>query len=59
MIEKAEQLIVLADSSKFGQRGELLLCGIERVHTIITDSGIPDWSREFLETTDVRLMIVE
>ncbi len=41
MIEAAEQVFVVADSSKFGLRSFGRICGIDQVHQVITDSGIP------------------
>ena len=42
LIDQAEELVVLVDSSKFAQRSSLIVCPLERVHTIITDDGITD-----------------
>jgi len=38
MIEASERVIVLADSSKFGKKGFCKICGIDKVHHIVTDS---------------------
>ncbi|HET8725972.1 MAG TPA: DeoR/GlpR family DNA-binding transcription regulator, partial [Alphaproteobacteria bacterium] len=40
LINQAEQLIVLVDSSKFRQRASLILCPLERIHTVVTDDGV-------------------
>ncbi|NIA69221.1 DeoR/GlpR transcriptional regulator [Pelagibius litoralis] len=37
MIDNADSVVVLADSSKFGQRGSFKVCPLERVHTLVTD----------------------
>jgi DeoR family ulaG and ulaABCDEF operon transcriptional repressor len=39
LISQAEELIVLADSSKFAKKAGLILCGLNRVSTVITDTG--------------------
>ncbi len=57
MIENARELVILADSSKFGRRGSLMLCSFERIHTIITDSGISDEQRRLVEARGVRLIV--
>ena len=49
LIDQAEQLVVLVDSSKFAQRSSLILCGLERVDTIITDDGVADGVAAMLE----------
>ena len=58
MIGNARQLIILADSSKFDRRGSLMLCGFEKIHTIITDAGITGAQRELVESKGVRLIVV-
>jgi DeoR family transcriptional regulator, ulaG and ulaABCDEF operon transcriptional repressor len=40
MIEHADEVIILADSRKFERNGNLFLCHLDRVNTIITDAGI-------------------
>lgn len=59
LIAQAEQLIVLADSSKFERRAGLVLCGMERVARLITDSGAPDAAVQWLERQGVRVTCVE
>ena len=58
MLEHSRQLIIVADSSKFGRRGNLLLCGFERIHTLITDSGITEAWTETLRSNGVQLIVV-
>lgn len=45
MCNAAHEVILMADSSKFGRKSPNIVCGLESVDTIITDSGI---SYEFL-----------
>ncbi|KFC71353.1 Transcriptional regulator, DeoR family [Devosia sp. LC5] len=59
LIGQADELIVLADSSKFSGRSSLILCGLDRITAVITDSGIRDEDRQMLETAGVRLIVVE
>ncbi|KKC41393.1 DeoR faimly transcriptional regulator [Devosia epidermidihirudinis] len=59
LIGQAEELIVLADSSKFSGRSSLILCGLDRITAVITDSGIRDEDRQMLETAGVRLIVAE
>ena len=40
LIGQAEELVVLVDLSKFLRQASLVLCGLDRVATIITDDGI-------------------
>jgi DeoR/GlpR family transcriptional regulator of sugar metabolism len=40
-IERAKQVIVLCDSSKFGHRALARICGIDRCHVLVTDRPPP------------------
>ncbi len=57
LIGQADELIVLADSSKFSQRSSLVLCPLSRIDTVITDEGIPDKAAAMLEAADVTLIV--
>jgi DeoR family ulaG and ulaABCDEF operon transcriptional repressor len=59
LINQAEELVVLADSSKFTQRSSLILCALERVTTVITDNEIRDEDRAMLETAGVGLIVAD
>ena len=59
LIGQADELIVLADSTKFSGRSSLILCGLDRITAVITDSGIRDEDRQMLETAGVRLIVAE
>lgn len=59
LIDQADELIVLADSSKFAARSSLTLCPLERVHTVITDAGLREEDREMLDVAGVRLIVAE
>ena len=59
LIGQADELIVLADSSKFAQRSSLLLCPLARIHTVITDDRIDDRAAQLLEAAEVRLIVAE
>ncbi|MCE6968706.1 DeoR/GlpR family DNA-binding transcription regulator [Cereibacter sphaeroides] len=59
LIGQADELIVLADSSKFAQRSSLVLCPLARIHTVVTDDGIDDRAARMLEAAEVRLIVAE
>jgi DeoR family ulaG and ulaABCDEF operon transcriptional repressor len=59
LIAQAERLVVLADSAKFGRRDGLLLCGLDRVACVITDSAAPDAGVQALEHQGVQVLVVE
>jgi DeoR family ulaG and ulaABCDEF operon transcriptional repressor len=58
LIGQAEQLVVLADSSKFERKGGLVLCGLGRVHTVITDTQVSDQTVQLLERSGVKVVAV-
>lgn len=58
LIDQAEELVVLVDSSKFRLRSSLILCGLSRIATVITDEGIEDRDARMLENAGVALIVV-
>ncbi len=58
MIGRAKELVILADSSKFGRRGSLFLCDFEKIGTIITDDGVTAEWREACAARGVKLLVV-
>lgn len=59
MIEAAQKVIVLADSSKFGRRGFSKICDLEAVDTIITDSGVQPRFLEQLREQGIEVTVVD
>ena len=57
LIDQADELVVLADSSKFRQRSSLILCGLARISTVISDDGIDEREAKMLESAGVTLII--
>jgi len=59
LIGQADDLVVLVDSSKFDQRSSLVLCGLDRISTLITDDGISDAAAAMLDAADVKLIVAQ
>src|SRR3954469_2170176 len=57
LIDQADELVVLVDSSKFRRRSSLILCGLSPIATVITDDGIEDREAKMLETAGVTLIV--
>lgn len=57
LIDQADELIVLVDSSKFRQRSSLILCGLARITTVVTDAGLEDRDAAMLQEAGVRLIV--
>jgi DeoR family transcriptional regulator, ulaG and ulaABCDEF operon transcriptional repressor len=59
LINQADELVVLIDSSKFRQRSSLILCGLDRISTVITDDGVAESDARMLENAGVTLIVAE
>lgn len=59
MVERARQVIVLADGSKFGQLCLHRICALERIHTVVSDSSLPEAMRAALEARGIEVLIAE
>lgn len=59
LMDQAEKLILLVDSSKFSQRSSLIICGLDRVDTIVTDDGIDDDDAVMVEGAGVNLVVAK
>ena len=59
MINAAEQLIIVADSTKFGHTSLALSCDLTEIDTLVTDSDVTDEWKQRLATADVKLIIAE
>lgn len=59
LLGQADEVVVMADASKFAARSSLILCPLERIGTLITDTGIDDRAAAMVEAAGVRLIVVE
>lgn len=59
LLNLADQLVALMDSSKFAASAAHQLCDLARVHTLITDDGITDDSAKMIEQAGVKLIVVK
>ena len=59
LIDQAEEIIVLVDSSKFDIRTSLVLCPLTRISTLITDTGLSSQARDMVQEAGVKLVTVE
>jgi DeoR family transcriptional regulator of aga operon len=58
MLDAAKEVIVLADSSKFGKQGFGKICSIERVHHIITDNNAPQSLLQIIREKGIKVTLV-
>ena len=59
MIESADEVIVVSDSSKLGHSALAQLCSLQSVHRLIIDDGITEEWRQIVERAGVELTVVE
>lgn len=57
LIERAEEIIVLVDSSKFHGSSGHVVCDLAEIDTIVTDAGISTAQRKMIESAGIRLII--
>lgn len=59
LLSRTERLIVLVDSSKFEARGNIVVCPLSRVSTVITDTGAPQQMVEHLRGVGVEVILTD
>lgn len=57
LINQADEVVLMVDSSKFKNRSSLILCPLERITTLITDDGITDADAAMIEAAGVTLVV--
>jgi DeoR family ulaG and ulaABCDEF operon transcriptional repressor len=57
LMDKADQLIVLADSSKFRGSATFLVCGLDEIDIVITDAGLREADLELLKAHEVEVIV--
>jgi len=58
MINAAQEVIVLADSTKFGKRGFGKICNLNKVHHIITDRNAPGSFIQIIREMGIEVTLV-
>jgi DeoR family transcriptional regulator, aga operon transcriptional repressor len=57
MIEISKEVIVVTDSTKFLRKSLAFICNIDRINTVVTDSGIHDEDKKILESSGIKVII--
>jgi DeoR family ulaG and ulaABCDEF operon transcriptional repressor len=57
LMDRAEQVILLVDSSKFGSSSGAIVCGLDEVDVLITDAAITPDHAQMVRDAGVRLII--
>lgn len=58
MINASQEIIVLTDSSKFGETGFCKICELDKVHHIITDTNAPSHMISMIEEAGIKVTLV-
>lgn len=58
MIEISDKVVVLTDSSKFGQRGFCKICDFNNIHHIITDTNAPAHMVDMIREMGIEVTLV-
>ena len=59
MMAQAQEVVLLADSSKFGQQALAKLCELSEADVVVTDDGISREHRKEVESVGCRLVIAD
>jgi DeoR/GlpR family transcriptional regulator of sugar metabolism len=59
MMEQSQQVVLLADSSKFGQQALAKLCSIDEIDIVVSDSGLTEKHRAEVQRAGCELIIAE
>ncbi len=57
LLSQAERLVVLMDSSKFEARGNLVVCPLSQVSTLITDEGASPATLDMLRNAGIEVIV--
>src|SRR5262249_50227075 len=57
MMSCGQEVVIVADHSKFGRLALARLCGLDEVDRVVTDAGLPDEYRGLLDAAGVRLHV--
>lgn len=57
MMERADETIILADSSKFGKRTFANVCSLDDVYTVITDHHCENEWKQYMAERDIALLV--
>jgi DeoR family ulaG and ulaABCDEF operon transcriptional repressor len=56
MLRRCEHLVVMADSRKLRQRSSIIVAGIERISTLVTDAGATDAEVDVFRSAGVKVL---
>jgi DeoR family ulaG and ulaABCDEF operon transcriptional repressor len=57
LLSRADEVIVLADSRKFGMRARHAMMPLSRIGTVITDDGLSEANHRMLTEAGIRVIV--
>ena len=57
LLDRADRIVLLADSSKFVSAGSMAICPLSRIDTLITDDEVNEASAEMVKQAGINLVI--
>jgi DeoR family ulaG and ulaABCDEF operon transcriptional repressor len=57
LIDRAEQVILLVDSSKFTSSSGAIVCGLDEVDIVVTDQGVQPQTLAMLEKAGSKVIV--
>ena len=58
MVERVNEVIVVADSSKFNRHSRSLIITLDRIHKLITDPGVSEQDAAALRSMNIEVVVV-
>jgi DeoR/GlpR family transcriptional regulator of sugar metabolism len=59
LFARAQQLVILADSTKLARRSSMVVAGLDQVSTLVTDDGAGEAELEVLRRAGVEIIVAE
>jgi DeoR/GlpR family transcriptional regulator of sugar metabolism len=59
MMRCGQEVVLVADHSKFGRLSLTKLCGLDEIDAVVADAGLAQHDRAWLEKTGVKLHLAE
>lgn len=59
LVDRAEEVVLLADSSKFATSSGAIVCGLDEIDILITDKAITKDARRMVEDAGIKLIVAD
>jgi DeoR family transcriptional regulator, ulaG and ulaABCDEF operon transcriptional repressor len=57
LLKRTEDVVVMADSSKLRQKSAMIVTGLERISTLVTDNGATEEELEVFKTAGIKVIV--